>query len=175
MSQLKKPISKDDHLQGGDVDAKLILVEYGDYQCPFCGRAYPQVKEAQDELGTDLCFVFRNFPLSTLHPDAENAAEAAEIAGAFGKFWEMHDMLFENQQALDTNSLVQYALALGLDTEKFAEELSRQAKYERVHQDFMSGMTSGVNGTPTFFINGKRYDGEWEHGALLRALRSMLE
>jgi protein-disulfide isomerase len=173
MSRLKVQIGPEDHVQG-DEDAPITLIEYGDYQCPHCARAYPIVKAAKEALGHDLRFVFRNFPLSTLHRAAENAAEAAEIAGSQGKFWEMHDMLFENASALDEQSLIGYAAELGIDPNSFATNLANHSYSERVRKDFMSGMTSGVNGTPTFFVNGERYDDPWDHGALLRSLKELL-
>jgi protein-disulfide isomerase len=149
-------------------------MEYGDYQCPYCGQAYPIVKELQEQLGKKLRFVFRNFPLSTMHPYAEHAAEAAETAGADGKFWEMHDMLYENQEALDDEDLVQYATALGLDPSRFTTDLAKHTKAARVREDFMSGARSGVNGTPTFFINGVRHDDSFELASLLKAMEAAL-
>jgi len=147
-------------------------VQYGDFECPSCGRAYPIVKEVQRRLGAKLRFVFRNFPLTESHPHAEHAAEAAEAAAAQGQFWEMHDTLYENQQALDDDDLVGYAEALGLDGSQFEEELSRHAHKARVREDFMSGVRSGVNGTPTFFINGVRFDDSWDPDTLTDALKA---
>jgi protein-disulfide isomerase len=158
--QLTPPVSDRDHIAGSD-DAPVTLVEYGDFECPYCGMAYPIVKTAQRELGDDLRFVFRHFPLSEAHPHARVAAQAAEAAGAQGKFWEMHDMLFEHQDALEPEDLVAYAKALGIDTELFVRELEAGTYEKRVREDFRSGVRSGVNGTPTFFINGSRYDGSW--------------
>jgi len=174
MSQLKLPVSERDHTQGGGADAPITLVEYGDFECPYCGHAYPIVKAAQAVFGHDLRFVFRNFPLTNVHPFAETAAEAAEIAGRSGKFWEMHDLLFENQDNLDEDSLVGYALTLGLSSDDFTTELEKHVLAEKVREDFLSGVKSGVNGTPTFFINAIRYDGTWEHGGLVRALKEHL-
>jgi protein-disulfide isomerase len=145
-------------------------VEYGDYQCPYCGQAYPMVKELQKRLGKRLRFVFRNFPLSTMHPHAEHAAEAAEAAGAHGKFWEMHDALYENQEALDDGDLVKYAVAVGLDPARFTSEMAKHTPAARVREDFMSGVRSGVNGTPTFFINGVRHDDSPDFETLLNAM-----
>jgi protein-disulfide isomerase len=124
----------------------------------------------QESMGRGLRFVFRNFPLRESHPHAQRAAEAAEAAGAQGTFWEMHDRLFERQFALDDTSLAEYALELGLDVERFRRELERQVYEPRVREDFRSGVTSGVNGTPTFFVNGERYDDEWDAATLLAAL-----
>jgi protein-disulfide isomerase len=152
------PLPDRDHIQG-PVDAPIKLLEYGDYECPYCGQAYPLVKEIQKRLGNRLCFAFRNFPLINSHPYAEHAAEAAEAAGVQGRFWEMHDSLFENQDALEDKDLERYAAALGLDAQRFINEVSSGAHVLRVREDFHSGARSGVNGTPTFFINGKRYDG----------------
>jgi protein-disulfide isomerase len=159
-----------DHVQG-PVNAQLTLVEYGDYQCPFCGAAYPEVKKVQKELGQKLRFVFRNFPLTRLHPYAENAAETAEAASAQGKFWEMHDFLYEHQSTLnDPKVALEFAKKLGLDTERFQRELSKHIHLPRIKEDFNSGIRSGVNGTPTFYVNGIRHDTDPTAKELLRAL-----
>ncbi|HTA76099.1 MAG TPA: DsbA family protein [bacterium] len=171
--KLKIPVSKDDHFQGPD-KAPLVLVEYGDYQCPHCGHAYPIVKRIQKALGDQLKFVFRNFPLAEVHPDAVNAAKVAEAAALQKKFWEMHDMLFEKQTNLDVESLGDYAAELGLNVEKLNEAVGTAAVENRVEADFEGGVRSGVNGTPTFFINGARYDGDWEYATLLKALKAEL-
>jgi protein-disulfide isomerase len=154
----------------GPPDAPVTLVEYGDYECPFCGAAYAIVKDIQERLGDQLCFVFRNFPLTEAHPHAEDAAEAAEAAGGQGKFWPMHDMLYENQDALEPEDLVRYARSLRLDLPRFVKELSEHVWAERVREDFRSGVRSGVNGTPTFFINGVRHDGGYDMASLLAAI-----
>jgi protein-disulfide isomerase len=134
--------------------------------------AYPIVKQVQEQMGDRLRFVFRNFPLAQMHPHAKRAAEAAESAAAQGKFWEMHDTLYENQSDLSDTALVAYAEHIGLDEDRFARDL-RSGKYlEKVEADFMSGVESGVNGTPTFYINGVRHDGSWQPGPLLEALES---
>ena len=170
--QLTPPVSDRDHIAGHD-DAPVTLVEYGDYECPYCGMAYPVVKRARQALGDELRFVFRNFPLAEAHPHARLAAEAGEAAGAQGKFWEMHDTLFEHQDALETEDLVSYAEALGLDVARFARELEDGTYTKRVRDDFRSGVKGGVNGTPTFFINGIRYDGSWANEiAFIAALRA---
>jgi protein-disulfide isomerase len=153
------PIAERDHLQG-TMAAPIQLLEYGDFECPFCGEAYPLVKEIQQELGERLCFAFRHFPVTTVHPHAEPAAEAAEAAGAQGRFWEMHDLLFENQDALDDEDLAQYAEVLGLDGQRVLGEVRDGIYRPRVREDFRNGVRSGVNGTPTFFVNGQRYDGQ---------------
>jgi protein-disulfide isomerase len=166
---LTLPVGKRDHIQGL-ADAAVTLVEYGDYECPHCGRAYPIVKDIQHRMGHRLRFVYRNFPLRESHPHAQQAAEAAEAAGAQGKFWEMHDRLFERQFALDGEYLIEYAGDLGLDVARFRKELGSGVYESRVREDFRSGVTSGVNGTPTFFINGVRHDESWEVEPLLAAL-----
>jgi protein-disulfide isomerase len=158
-----------DHTQG-PADAPVTLVEYGDYECPYCGRAHPIVKEVQERLGDRLRFVFRNFPITTSHPRAEQAAEAAEAAGAQGRFWEMHDLIYESQPRLSVEDLRGYAERVGLDLERFDRELADHAYAERVREDFMSGVRSGVNGTPTFFINGARYDDPYDVETLTAAL-----
>jgi NhaA family Na+:H+ antiporter len=163
---LAEPVSARDHIWGA-VDAPITLVEYGDYECSHCGAAFPTVKELQRLLGDRLCFVFRNFPLEEVHPHAEHAAEAAEAAGAQGKFWEMHDRLFTHQDALEDSALVAHAAAIGLDAERFSRELASQAYAARVQEDVISGERSGVEGTPTFFVNGRRHDGPNTLGALL--------
>jgi protein-disulfide isomerase len=153
-------VSAADHSAGPE-DAPVTLVEYGDYECPYCGMAYPIVKAAQRRLGSRLRFVFRNFPLAEIHQHARHAAEASEAAAAQGSFWEMHDALFEHQHALEDADLVRYAASLGLDTLTIAQSLKAGTYEERVREDFLSGVRSGVNGTPTFFVNGDRYDGPW--------------
>ncbi len=167
---LTMPVTQDrDHIQG-PADAAVTLVQYGDYECPYCGAAYPIIKEVQARMGERLRFVFRNFPISTSHPHAERAAEAAEAAAAQGRFWEMHDLLYENQRRLRDEDLRAYAEQLGLDVELFEKELAEHVHAERVHEDFMSGVRSGVNGTPTFYINGARHDDSYEMEVLLSAL-----
>jgi protein-disulfide isomerase len=172
MSRLQPPVSDADH-RAGPEEAPLTLVEYGDYECPHCGRAYPIVQEVQRRMGSRLRFVFRNFPLAEAHPHAEHAAEAAEAAAAQGKFWEMHDAIFEHQAALEDADLVHYAKALALDAGRVKHELTTHVHAPRVREDFSSGLRSGVNGTPTFFINGTRYDGSWDLETLLEALEDI--
>jgi len=168
-SKLTLPAPGRDHIQGPK-NAPIMLLEYGDYQCPYCGQAYPIVKEIQKRLGDRLCFAFRNFPLANAHPYAEHAAETAEAAGTRGAFWEMHDLLFENQDALDDDALAEYATALNLDAPGLIKEVVAGAHKPRVREDFRSGVRSGVNGTPTFFINGERYDGSPDVEEFLAAL-----
>ena len=164
------PVIGRDHVQG-PAEAPLVLLEYGDYECPFCGSAYPMVKSVQEELGAELRFSFRNFPLGNLHPHARHAAEAAESAAAHGLFWAMHDLLFENQDALEDDDLAGYAKALQLDPARFRAEILRGDHTARVLGDFRTGVRGGVNGTPTFFVNGYFYHGPVEAGALINALR----
>jgi protein-disulfide isomerase len=172
-ASLTLPVGQRDHQQGPET-APVTLVEYGDYECPHCGEAYPIVKEIERRLGDRLHFVFRNFPLTQSHPHAEHAAEAAEAAAVQGKFWEMHDYLFEHQQALDDAHLVQYAVALNLDEETFKREMTEHVHTNRVREDFLSGVRSGVNGTPTFFINGVRHDGSYELETLFAAIEATM-
>ncbi len=169
VTQLTLPVGERDRLQGAK-DAAVTLLEYGDYECPRCGQARPIVKELQERLGERLRFVFRNFPLTTIHAYAQYAAEAAEAASAQGRFWEIHDYLFKYQQALGNGSLLQYAAQLGLDVDRFEREVAEHVYADRVREDFTSGVSSGVNGTPTFFINGVRHDGAWNLEMLLAAI-----
>ena len=173
MTLLKPPVTSKDHIRGKN-NARLELVEYGDYQCPHCGRAYPIIKNLQRSFGPDLKFVFRNFPLSEIHPDAFNAAIAAEAAGLQQKFWDMHDIIFENQQQLDVESLFLYAKTIGLDLEHFKNDIHKNTLISKVEQDFESGIRSGVNGTPSFYLNGKKYNGDWEEHVLSQYLNSQL-
>jgi protein-disulfide isomerase len=168
-AKLKPPVGANDHVQG-PAKAPVTLVEYGDYECPYCGEAYPVVKALQERLGDQLRLVFRNFPLGEAHPHAEHAAEAAEAAAAQGKFWEMHDLLYDNQNALEDEDLARYAKALKLDMPRFIKEMEGQQYTEKVREDFRSGVRSGVNGTPTFFINGSRHDGPFDLASLLAAI-----
>lgn len=168
-TQLTLPNAKRDHIQGL-IDAPIALVEYGDYECPYCGLAYPIIKALQERLGERMCFAFRNFPLANSHPHAQHAAEAAEAAGAQGRFWEMHDRLFENQDALEDENLAQYAEALGLDARRLMVEVLDGVHAARVREDFRSGARGGVNGTPTLFIDGARYRGALDEISLLESL-----
>jgi protein-disulfide isomerase len=171
---LTMPVSEErDHTQG-PADAPVTLVEYGDYECPYCAAAYPIIKQVQARMGDKLRFVFRNFPITTSHAHAERAAEAAEAAATQGRFWPMHDLLFENQTNLRDQDLRAGAERLGLDLELFETELAGHVHAERVREDFMSGVRSGVNGTPTFYINGARHDDSYDLEALLAALERAL-
>lgn len=159
-----------DHIEG-PVNAALTLVEYGDYQCPYCGAAYPEVQKVQKELGAKLRFVFRNFPLTNIHEFAMNAAETAEAASSQGKFWPLHDFLYEHQATLGDQSVaLAYAEKLGLDTQRFEREIAQHVNQKRIRNDFMGGVKSGVNGTPTFYVNGTRHDGDAIAKALVDAL-----
>jgi protein-disulfide isomerase len=168
--RLTVPVSERDHVLG-PATAPVTLVEYGDYECPFCRAAHASVEQVRQVMGNDLRFVFRHFPLSQIHPHAYQAAEATEAAGAQGRFWEMHHVLFANQDRLGLRDLIGYAGALDLDLERFVTDLRGHAYAGRLREDFLSGVRSGVNGTPTFFVNGIRHDGGYDAQALLEALR----
>jgi protein-disulfide isomerase len=170
--KLEIPVSPErDHIEG-PLNARLTLLEYGDYQCPYCGAAYPEVKKVQKELGSELRFVFRNFPLTNIHEHAMNAAETAEAASAQGKFWPMHDFLYEHQATLgDPSAALSYAKKLGLDTQKLEREIAQHIYQKRIKDDFMGGVRSGVNGTPTFYVNGVRHDEDAVAKALIEALK----
>ncbi len=154
---LTSRVGKQDHVQGPST-ALVTLVEYGDYQCPFCGNIQPVIKKLQKHYGNQLRFVFRNFPQVRVHAYAQRAAEAAEAAGAQGKFWEMHDYLYEHPETLDVENLARAANALGLDKVKFDREIAERVYADRVQRDIQSGNASGVGGTPAIFINGARSD-----------------
>ena len=168
-TQLAIPVNAQDHSRGPK-DAPITLVEYGDFECPHCGQAHYQLQELEKALGESMRLVFREFPLTTVHPHAAQAAEAAESAGAQRKFWPMHDILFENQDALEDDDLAQYAATLGLDARRLIAEVLAGAHSARVREDFSSGARGGVNGTPTFFVNGVRYDGAPDVDGLIAAL-----
>jgi protein-disulfide isomerase len=170
-SRLRVPVNESDHAIGPE-DAPIELVEYGDFQCPSCGHAYPVLEMLREHLGKDLRFIYRHFPLTDSHPDAENAARAAEAAGRQGRFWEMHALLFKNQAALDHDSLTGYASAIGLDMEQWQGDMAGDAVSAKIAADFQSGLRSGANGTPTFFLNGFRYDGDWSYRPFLEAMQA---
>ena len=164
---LRIPVSAEDHIQGPP-DAPITLVEYGDFQCPYCYQAYPIVKQLQQRFGGQLRFVFRNFPLTEIHSHALHAAIAAEsVGGQLGNdgYWRMHDTIYEHQQdspaALSDRKLAEYGAAVGADAARIIRDLENDAFVDRIQADFSGGVRSGVNGTPTFFINGTRYDGDW--------------
>ena len=159
---LSMPVSESrDHISGPR-SAPVTLVEYGDYECSYCGEAYGILKELRARVGEQVRLVFRNFPLTQVHPHAERAAEAAEAAAAQGRFWPMHDALYEHQDALEDDDLVAYAAEVGLELDRFQIDLSQGTHRDRIREDFMSGVRSGVNGTPTFFVNGHRHNGSWD-------------
>jgi protein-disulfide isomerase len=160
MNTLRPPITRSDHIRGS-IDAAVTLVEYGDYQCPNCGEAHPQVKLLEHHFGNRLCFAFRHFPLSQIHPYAEPAAESVEVAAAHGRFWEMHDGLYENQELLGPPLFFTLARELGISDSELNQALTTHIYAPKVRRDFLSGVRSGVNGTPTFFINGRRHDGTY--------------
>jgi protein-disulfide isomerase len=162
-----------DHIRG-PLDAPVSLVEYGDYECPFCGAAHPVVEAVRERMGDELQFVYRHFPIITAHPHAWTAAESAEAAGAQGRFWEMHDLLFEDQAHLATPDLLARAEALGLGMGQFEQELFSHVHAGRVQEDLLSGVTSGVQGTPTFFINGVLHDGPADFASLLSSIQLAL-
>ena len=171
--QLTMPVSEQrDHIQGPPT-ATVTLVEYGDFQCPHCARAHLMLKELQDHQGDDLRLVYRHFPLSQIHPLAQPAAEASEAAAAQGRFWEMHDVIFEDQEVLSEEALVTFAKALGLQLDRFIRELAEGVQAPRVREDFLSGVRSGVNGTPTCFNNGRRHDGGLDPHALIAAIQGL--
>ncbi len=169
---LTQLITEHDHVQGL-ATAPVTLVEYGDYECPYTRRAEPIRKAIQGRFGDRLRFVFRNFPLTQIHPHAQHAAEAAEAAAEQNKFWEMHDYLFAHQHALDDDHLAHYATVLGLDSSRFERELAAHTHAARIRADVEGGLQSGVGGTPTFFVNGVQYDGASDlEETILRAMGS---
>jgi protein-disulfide isomerase len=169
MPRLTRAIGEEDHTLGPP-DAQLTLVEYGDYACRNCRVAHGLVVRLRERLGDRLRYAYRNFPLAAVHDGAQLAAEAAEAAAVQGRFWEMHDRLYAGQEALTERDLKRYAGELSLDMRSFEQALASHACAERVRSDFMTGVRSGVNATPTFFVNGWRYDGPQDEEALLAAL-----
>jgi protein-disulfide isomerase len=175
MAKLKPAVHEGDR-GTGNKNAHIILVEFGDYQCPHCGHAYPLLKRLVREMGDQLYFVFRNFPLQETHPAAMMAAQAAEAAAQQNKFWEMHDLIFEHQKNLQGESFLHFAEKLSLDMNQFAKDWKSEEILEKVEADFESGVRSGVNGTPTFFVNDKMllsYDGSYE--SLVEGIRIFAE
>lgn len=169
MAKLVVPVTGKDHILGNP-EASTTLLEYGDFECPNCGEAFPIVKAVLSSEKDKVRFVFRNFPLSEIHPHALPAAFAAEAAGLQSKFWEMHDLLFINQVKLTDKDLLKYAEESNLNLKKFKADANSVPVKERVHGDFLGGIQSGVNATPTFFINGDRYDGSYEFDGLIEAI-----
>jgi protein-disulfide isomerase len=175
MATLRIPVSEADHAQG-PADAPVTLVEYGDYQCPYCGAAYPLVQRLQRRFGNELRFVFRNFPLAQMHPEAVSAALTAEFGAAHARFWEIHDALYEKQKELGAALYESIVTELGLDVDDLRSALEAEEYGDKIRADFNGGVRSGVNGTPTFFVNGARYDGPPDfaslEGALERAIHA---
>ena len=173
MSTLKPPINKADHIEG-NIEAPVTLVEFGDLQCPHCRRAYPIVKDIQKHFDQKLRFVFRHFPLQNAHPYALPAAIATEAAGKHKKFWEMHDIIYERQDELDEISLFGFAAEIGLKMEEFRKDIMDDVLLRKVEADFESGIRSGVNGTPTFFINGEKHNADFEYDMLVLAIEQRM-
>jgi protein-disulfide isomerase len=169
--RLAAPVDERDHARG-PADARSTLVLYGDYECPYTRRALPAVQELRDQLGDRLRFVFRPFPLREIHPHAQMAAEAAEAAAAQGRFWSMHDRLFAHQKELGGAQLGEYAAAIGLDPARFGHELAAHSHAARIEEHVRSGIASGVEGTPTFFVDGLRHDGGYDSASLRAALEA---
>jgi protein-disulfide isomerase len=172
--KLQTPIGPSDHIQGNE-KAVITLLEYGDYQCPYCGMAYPVVKRLQRYFGRNLRFVFRNFPLTQAHKYALTAAVAAEAAGEQKKFWEMHDTLFENQDKLTAQDILEYATSLNLDLRKFDEGMRSQDLLNKVRADYMSGEMSGVDGTPCFYINDMKFVGPSQFDGMRSFIEDLLD
>jgi protein-disulfide isomerase len=171
---LKNAVTHKDHIQGFE-NTPLELVEYGDYQCPSCEQSYFILKEAQRQLGEKLKFIFRNFPLTDEHPDALGAAMAAEAAALQNKFWEMYDLLFNNQLHLSESYLLEYAEDIGLNIPLFEKDIQSEALSLKIEADYEGGIRSGVTGTPAFYINGEKYEGDWESEGLILHLKRMLK
>jgi protein-disulfide isomerase len=172
--ELTLPVNSNrDHVQGPQ-RAPVTLLEYGDYECHYCGQANLVVDKVVQQLGNKIYFAFHNFPLTQIHPHAQHAAEVAECAGAQNKFWDMHDILYENQHALEDENLVEYAEILELDMPRFQDDFYNHTFASRVREDFLSGIRSGVNGTPTFYLNGMRYNDSWDQETLTKTLRDTI-
>jgi len=172
--RLSIPVGSDDHSRG-PLDAKITVVEYGDYQCPYCGQAHPIVERLISEFADSVRLVFRNLPLVDVHPHAEAAAEMAEAVGRQGKFWEIHDALYENQRDLSDAALRRYAEGVGADIDEAVKSIAGGEPRERVEADFEGAIRSGANGTPTFFVNGVRYDGSWMYEPFSQYLEQVLD
>jgi protein-disulfide isomerase len=160
-----------DHVRGPE-EAPVTVVEYADFECPFCGQAEPEVRELLRNFGSEVRYVWRHLPLRDVHPNAQKAAEAAEAAAAQGMFWEMHDLLFDHQDALTLRDLIGYATSLGLDTGRFTTDLKSGAGAARIDEDIDSADLSSVSGTPTFFVNGIRHYGAYDIASLSVAVRA---
>jgi protein-disulfide isomerase len=170
---LRPPVNERDHI-AGPADAPITMVEFGDYECPICRQAETVIRALRRHLGDRMRFAFRNFPIVPAHPHAMLAAEAAEAAGAQGKFWPMHDLLFDHQDALEAPNLVEYAGLIGLDVEVFVDDLRNHRHLDHIRDDLQSGVDSGVTGTPTFFVNSRRHEGGYDVDSLLAAMRAAI-
>ena len=173
MAKLKPPVSEKDHLKG-DLHAPVILVEYGDFQCPHCGAAYPVVKQIIKEYKEKLSFVFRHFPLAEAHPFAQAAAMASEAASNQGKFWQMHSLIFENQRLLGIEMLLQLAESLKLDMKTFQHDFRDPKVFKKIEDQFESGILSGVNGTPSFYMNGVKYEDAYDYESMRSAIDEII-
>jgi len=167
------PVSAVDHILGAE-HAPVTVVEYGDFECPTCKQAAPAVKLVLERFGGRLRFVFRHFPVESAHPHAMHAAQAAEAAGGQGKFWQMHDLLFDNQRHLKMANLREYAQRLDLDMPRFIAEMDDEIYLQRVREQMEGGVRSHVRGTPTFYINGKMLTGEASFEALKAEIDPLL-
>ncbi len=170
---LTPPVGEGDHVRGNE-SAPVMVVEYGDFECPFCGEAYKIVRAVEQRFGDNVRFVFRHFPLPRIHPYAQRAAEVAEAAGEQGKFWEMYDYLFTHQPSLAVPDLLRYARDLDLDVDRIREELDERVYRDRVAADVASGQASGVPGTPAFFVNGRIMDQGWDLRRMTAAIEAEL-
>ncbi len=173
-THLAVPVSERDNSQG-PATAAVTLVQYGDYECPYTRQSTTVVRAIQQQLGDQLRFVYRNFPLTEIHPHSLHAALAAEAAALQGKFWEMHDYIFHHQHTLEDSDLEQFAAAVGLERQQFALDVTQQRSLPHIEEDVESGERSGVQGTPTFFINGVMYRNSWKQDALLPALEAAIQ
>jgi protein-disulfide isomerase len=171
-TKLKNAINASDHILGTET-APIELVEYGDYQCPSCANSYVVVNKLLREMPQSVVFVFRNFPLTDMHPDAFDAALAAEAAALQNKYWEMYDLLYQNQDQLSPYRLNEYAKEIGLDMGRFNRDIQSKALSSKIEGDIESGLKSGVNGTPTFYINGEKYEGDWENDEMIDYIKSL--
>lgn len=173
-STLNNPVTKRDHILGNS-GATLTLLEYGDYQCSSCGESYLEVNHVIQELGKKIVFVFRNFPLTAIHPDAFNAALAAEAAALQNNYWAMYNLLFQNQEYLGGAALFSYARIIGLDMKRFGQDVQSQKLMSKIELEMEDGIDNGVSGTPSFFINGEKFDGDWENGGLVSYLKQLMK
>jgi protein-disulfide isomerase len=174
MANLKPPVNDQDHIKGNP-ESPVVLVEYGDFQCPHCGAAYPILKQLEKTFKNKLALVFRHFPLAEIHPFAQAAAVASEAAANQGKFWEMHDLIFENQDLLSLELLLRLAEALKLNMKTFQHDLKDPKLFAKMEANFESGIVSGVNGTPSFYINGHKYNGSYDYESLAHAISQVNE